>query len=668
MTVFRLNRGLVVVLATIMMLPLTPVFASPAEAARTFGSTPLDDVLYWAGREKRCGLSTHELAALMLAPTFPETGAPTTSSPSPMTLSRWDNQSGLHSFGSSGSYRKAFWHPGIGPWQFDSAGLGAYDGAHGRIDTFVAAARAADTMASRWCASSGSASARRAYVWAPWYGCGSSTCQTIFGQIYNGSTLVGVNGSAAVSRTGGMQKRTCTGPGVSGPFTCWRVDPARAEGHSAFAAEHFGPSPITAPFYVYTTGGLEYRFWLKADTGYDTGIWATRPLGANARSSITWRSGQPLVDQGSVPPPTPGPGGFFDVAEGAWFVDGLLWAVEQEVMTGFPDATFRPSDTLNRAQAVMAVWRSQGKPAATTDHRFVDVASSAWFDEALDWAAERGVVDGYPDGTFRADQPLNRAQYVMMLWRLAKQPTATAAAPFADAGPGDWYRSGMDWAVERGYMVGFGDNTFRAYDPMNRAQSVMAFWRGRQFDDVAVTESYAPAVDWARYRAVVNGFADHTYRPDDLVNRAQIVMILHKAMDAPAGSPGHGFVDVDPSAWFVPGLDWAAANGVVNGYEDGTYRADQTLNRAQIVMMLWRIAGSPDRTAPHGFSDVPSGVWYEPGLRWAEAEGLLDEVATTAFAAGTGSDRAEVAVLLAGLASRPTAWSPAVTPPSTVVI
>ena len=112
--------------------PVTPV--EVASAARSFGDHPLSDVLHWAAQERRCGLTTNKLAALMLAPTYPETGAPASRAPSPMTLSRWDNQAGLHSFRTVAGQRKAFWHPGVGLWQFDSAGLGAPFSAAQRIN------------------------------------------------------------------------------------------------------------------------------------------------------------------------------------------------------------------------------------------------------------------------------------------------------------------------------------------------------------------------------------------------------------------------------------------------------------------------------------------------------------------------------------------------------
>jgi hypothetical protein len=274
------------------VLALAPVGAPAAGAGRVFGSGPLDEVLEAAGRHARCGLTRAKLAALMLAPVWPETGAPTTVAPAPMTLSRWDDQAGLHSFGTVRRQRAAFWHPGIGLWQFDSAGLGANLTAAQAVNTAVVANEAAKAIAGRWCTR-----ARQAYAWAPWHGCQDGVCVRIFRRIYDreADRLTGLERTTSVTVLGGMQRRQCRGPGRAGTFPCRRIDPSRAQGHDAFAAERFGPSPISAPFYVYAADGKEYRFWLRADTGYGVGIWATRPLGANARTSLTWHRGEPLT-------------------------------------------------------------------------------------------------------------------------------------------------------------------------------------------------------------------------------------------------------------------------------------------------------------------------------------------------------------------------------------
>ena len=248
-----------------------PSYAVPEAATYTFGLQPLADVMAAAAAQAQCGLTQNELATMVLAPTYPETGAANALSPSPMTLSRYDTSSGLYAFGNPATpYPRAFWHPGIGAWQFDSAG-GWHLSAAQEMSTDTAASTAAQVIATRWCNDTADAAnpvARRANAWAPWNGCGvaGATCEAIYQTIYSPGTL-NVATDPSVTRTGGMVTRTCQ---ISGslPVTCSRVDPALAQGDAAFAAPGFGPSPVTAPFYDFVIGSTEYHVWLKDDTGY----------------------------------------------------------------------------------------------------------------------------------------------------------------------------------------------------------------------------------------------------------------------------------------------------------------------------------------------------------------------------------------------------------------
>ena len=80
------------------------------------------------------------------------------------------------------------------------------------------------------------------------------------------------------------------------PRSCTRVDPSLAQGDDAFATPGFGPSPISAPFYDLVSGSTEYRVWLSNDTGYQVTVWASLPIGSNARTSLTWGTGSVLCD------------------------------------------------------------------------------------------------------------------------------------------------------------------------------------------------------------------------------------------------------------------------------------------------------------------------------------------------------------------------------------
>ena len=262
----------------------------------TFGKEPLDDVNYWAGQKAACGLTGPQLATIMLAPTYPETGASGNTAPSPMTLSRYDTQAGLYSFGSTTTaYPKAFWHPGVGAWAFDSAGGWNLTAAQA-ISTSTSAQQAATTMSALWCNNSSitDPALHRAAVWAPWYGCRNNVCENFYQAMYDPAGPK-VKVDTSVSRNGGMVSRTCRVANV-GDVACSYIDPAKAQGFSSWNIPAWGPSPVSAPFYVYALNGREVRVWLRNDTGYDTTISASKPITSNARTALTWVRGDTLCD------------------------------------------------------------------------------------------------------------------------------------------------------------------------------------------------------------------------------------------------------------------------------------------------------------------------------------------------------------------------------------
>ena len=173
---------------------------APAEAARAFGSTPLDDVIAAADQKKRndCNLARDYLAALAIAVTYPETGGTQTSPPSPFTLGRSDTNAGLYAFGSATTqFPKAFFHAGIGMWQADGGGLGSSHSADYWINTATAAPVVTAEIARLWCQAFADPVtfptdvSRRNRAWSPWVACRgtSNPCETIFNEIFNGTTL-----------------------------------------------------------------------------------------------------------------------------------------------------------------------------------------------------------------------------------------------------------------------------------------------------------------------------------------------------------------------------------------------------------------------------------------------------------------------------------------------
>ncbi len=151
-------------------------------------------------------------------------------------------------------------------------------------------------MSARWCSNSSIAdpAQRRAAVWSPWFGCNGGACEAFYQAMYDPAGPK-VRVDSTVSRDGGMVDRTCRVANV-GQVACSYIDPAKAQGFNGWNIPAWGPSPVSAPFYVYSLNGREVRVWLRNDTGYDSTISASKPITSNARTALTWVKSDTLCD------------------------------------------------------------------------------------------------------------------------------------------------------------------------------------------------------------------------------------------------------------------------------------------------------------------------------------------------------------------------------------
>lgn len=155
------------------------------------------------------------------------------------------------------------------------------------------------------------------------------------------------------------------------------------------------------------------------------------------------------------------------------------------------------------------------------------------------------------------------------------------------------------------------------------------------FTDVPADARYADAVAWAKGAGVVSGYQDGSFRPGQPVNRVEFLkMVFAAAGLSPEeqGDPSPSFRDTDPLAWYMPYVRAAREAGVVKGYPDGTFRPEQAVSFAEGLKMGYLALGV----------DAPEtgGEWYERYLRQALANGVLYD---TTVDLGTGMTRQEVA-------------------------
>lgn len=168
---------------------------------------------------------------------------------------------------------------------------------------------------------------------------------------------------------------------------------------------------------------------------------------------------------------------------------------------------------------------------------FSDVSTSAYYYEAVKWAAENGITGGIGNGLFGPNQPCTRGQIVTFLWRAAGSPVVNYAMNMTDVAEDAYYGEAVRWALSQGITTGTGDGKFSPDATCTRAQSVTFLFRAigkivdskAEFSDVLTDSYYANAVAWAVENGITNGIGDGMFGPDNSCTRAQIVTFLFRA-------------------------------------------------------------------------------------------------------------------------------------------
>lgn len=192
---------------------------------------------------------------------------------------------------------------------------------------------------------------------------------------------------------------------------------------------------------------------------------------ATKSAACTVTVSKPLVPE--VPGTT-----FTDVPAGAYYEEAVGWAVEKGITKGTSDSTFTPDGVCTRAQAVTFLWRAAGSPAAKAGSLpFADVKAGSYYDDAVRWAVENGVTVGTSATTFSPNATCSRAQIVTFLWRAQKSPAAGSANPFDDVAGSAYYADAVQWAVQKNITKGTGATAFSPDANCIRAQIVTFLYR-----------------------------------------------------------------------------------------------------------------------------------------------------------------------------------------------
>lgn len=187
---------------------------------------------------------------------------------------------------------------------------------------------------------------------------------------------------------------------------------------------------------------------------------------------------------------------FSDVNDPAQvYYRAVYWAVDEEIVKGFGDGTFRPEASCTREQFVTFIYRLAGKPDTVTEESpFSDIEKGRNTFKPIMWAVEEGIIKGFSDGTFRPEQPVLRKEAAIMLWRMNGKDEVEADAVFSDVSSSDSFYNAVLWGNDAGIMKGYEDGTFRPGDECLRMHIVIFLHRYSKLEKSEQSNSSAKKI------------------------------------------------------------------------------------------------------------------------------------------------------------------------------
>lgn len=299
---------------------------------------------------------------------------------------------------------------------------------------------------------------------------------------------------------------------------------------------------------------------------------------------------------------------FSDVLPSNQFHREITWVTDVKVATGWTDGTFRPVQPVNRDAIAAFLYRlaqPQGYQAPAVSP-FSDISPDTQFYTEMAWMADSGVAGGYDDGTYRPLDPVNRDAMAAFMYRLAGSPefTAPARSPFVDVAPDTQFYKEMAWLASTRISTGWPDGTYRPLEPVNRDAMaafvfrLAAFWPPRAYSGTGNSTFLLPRLGVRYWVARI----EHPPTSNALFeawavdsNRAAIGPIagfpggyrgtVGLTTSGPGGASVAGLKLTAPSAWKVTVLGAEAmpslpASGTYQGQGDEVVRVDNARGRS----------------------------------------------------------------------------------------
>ncbi len=336
----------------------------------------------------------------------------------------------------------------------------------------------------------------------------------------------------------------------SDDYVCYSSDPTGPDGRFEIAVNSTGLHWLQA----YGTDESSARLvtlQVSAEAGPDVDVWVFEPL--DLSGTVVEDSTGEIVQQSNV---------FFDCTVegkgfysfGAWSYGGDTWATDE----GYgPPAGCEFSRVEPWVRSEYGVWEELdvvsytpfSPPASDVEIRvadvpepevppsFADVDADHPFHFQITAMAVHGVIQGYPDGTFRPTVAVTRQAAAAFLYRLAGEPMVTSEAGFDDVPSDHRFHDAIAWMVEQDITRGYPDGTFRPTASVTRQAAAAFLWRfdgeqealqGAEFSDVPADHPFHGAIAWMADLDISQGWPDGTFRPNEDVTRQSLAAFLSR--------------------------------------------------------------------------------------------------------------------------------------------
>jgi len=344
--------------------------------------------------------------------------------------------------------------------------------------------------------------------------------------------------------------------------------------------------------YEYTSG--DWGFFLDRVFGFEAGD-ANPPEFILAE--VTANEGE--TDWGGVLAFDPSGNEDGSLGGGDFFgLSGWMVTVNHELLDVSIDAhTLEDGDVL-RWQFSLLAGNDLGAPGGWQPPFYNQVDKSALIRALFTDDAAEAAVEAALDVIIN---PLATAAEVATVLA-ALTPEGAWQNPFTDVAAGAWYFDAVQFVAENGLMQGTSATRFSPNTSLSRAMIVTILWRyagepvaeGETFNDVPAGMWFTDAIAWASANEIVRGFGGGRFGPNENVTREQFAVILqnfavYRDYDVEEGAFVADFTDVDAvSSWALEAMQWANANGLINGRTPTTLVPGGSATRAESAAILYR--------------------------------------------------------------------------------